>query len=910
MKKLLSVILIFFVVLSSNIKSITAEEYVSIDFVFESENGDELPEEIMDLLPEPINSFTKGETLSLSSFDDVTVNDLIYTFTGWDHNDFVVDADTTVKGIWKPKENTTVSQYTVHYEFVEAGANGKGYLPQEIYDLLPEDEMINTDDYPNPPSLADDSLQDYVFLGWNTPVLEVTTGVITVQGVWMYTLEKTANGIMLLAAAVTSGLGSAWSYVRNDGTGGYSRYQYTINGEPAWCVEPEVSGWPLAGTGYDYYGQYTNKVAEIIGMGLRNNMSAGAIQAAIDNYANHSASSSDGMDTNPNSSNYSTGGSYACRIDVYTPTGYEGEIQRLGTNPVCWPLNPKLTVQKKSSSSFNYTSNCPGMYSLAGAVYGVYSDLSCTNQVATLTTTSSGSSNPLELSAGTYYVKEISPSKGFKLDPKIYTAILSAGNSQVVVSSEDPYDDPTVVQLIKKSSNPNGYTKYLDTAEFTLRYYDTYTYTDTLTPKLTWVFKPIIKNGEAVVEFDRAHYVSGPTDLFDSNGVLKIPMGTFTIEETKAPQTYLRDPEVYVGRIYLDDNSNVLVEINGGVNLTIENEQLTQDEKVIILKTSATVKENGQKEYPADGVAHIDDLVVYENLDSDREYLLKTKLIDRLSDITYWTIDDFDNGLCNEEDVDTIRQTDYSIGSVIAEYETLFTPDDTGMVTSSYEINLDEYANHEFVIFEYLYAADNPDELISYHEDLTDMGQSIRILPLYEAEFVLYKVSNVSKDIRLSGAFFDVSTRRVKRDNTLVENYLGKYVSGGIYYEADDSFTLYVYSDEEMSEVAGIYASSYDSRFSKQCVIVLDLQDGTYYAKMDTETDLRKWVIEKGAIYLDSQLEDTKITFKEIIAPVGYHLDSSNYVVDVGHDTSLTRVENYRINAMIIPYKPPVTGVD
>ncbi len=798
--------------------------------------------------------------------------------------------------------------HTVFYEFIESMGNGVGYLPNEVYDLLPDETKIKDSEYPDFPELSITSIDDYVFLGWNTPVLEVTTGDIVIQGVWVN--EKGSfTGKGLLRAATTSGLGSSWSYVRQDGTGGYSRYQYTINGSPAWCVEPEVTGWPLAGTRYEEDGTMSNKMARIIGMGVMNGMSAGAIQAALDNYAGHSATSSDGLPTDPYSSVYSANGSYACTIDVYSPVGNEGVIQRLGSNPRCIPLNPTVSVHKTSSSSFDYAGNCSGIYSLAGAVYGVYRDLDCTDEVTTLVTGTNGDSPAKELPSGTYYVKEKSPSKGFKIDDKIYTVILSPGNSRTVTSLEDPYDDPTVLKLTKKSSNQSGYVKYLDTAEFTVSYFDTYTYSSSLSPKLSWIFKPIIKNGEAIVEFDREHYISGP-DLFDENDQLKIPLGTFTIEETKAPQTYLRDPNVYVGRVYLED-TQVKVEINGGVDLKVENEQLTQDEKALIIKTSATFKENGTDTYPADGFANIVDNVLFDNLDPEKEYLLKTKLIDRIKKEFYFDDTDYENGLCEEEEIGTVKEIEYSEGSVLGEYETLFTPDDVrGTVKTVYEIDLDEYPDHDFVVYEYLYESEYPDVLLTYHEDLYDEGQSVHITKLYDVQFVLYKVSNMSKDIKLSGAYFDVSSRRVKRDGRVTEKELGRYVTGGIYYEDEIPFTITVSDDETMSENITVYSSTYDERFELETVVVLGLDDGEYYVRKNGETEIRKWIIEQGMIYLDRQLEDTDLIFKELIAPVGYYLDSNEYIVNVGHDTTLDRVENFRINALIIPYRAPKTGID
>lgn len=59
-------------------------------------------------------------------------------------------------------------------------------------------------------------------------------------------------------------------------------------------------------------------------------------------------------------------------------------------------------VKTSANPSITDGNSC---YSLAGAVYGVYTDWNCTNQVGTFTTDEWGNSNTIELNAGTYYVK-------------------------------------------------------------------------------------------------------------------------------------------------------------------------------------------------------------------------------------------------------------------------------------------------------------------------------------------------------------------------------------------------------------------------------------------------------------------------------------------------------------------------
>ena len=141
-------------------------------------------------------------------------------------------------------------------------------------------------------------------------------------------------------------------------------------------------------------------------------------------------------------------------------------------------------------------------------------------------------------------------------------------------------------------------------------------------------------------------------------------------------------------------------------------------------------------------------------------------------------------------------------------------------------------------------------------------------------------------------------------------SHFRRYVTGGIYYEDENPFVITLSTDETMKENLKTYSSKYDERFKVESTLVLGLEDGEYYVRKNDDPEIRKWIIEQGLIYLDRQLEDTDLIFKELIAPVGYHLDANEYVVNVGHDKTLERVENYRINALIIPYQAPKTGID
>ena len=114
-----------------------------------------------------------------------------------------------------------------------------------------------------------------------------------------------------------------------------------------------------------------------------------------------------------------------CTATVQTQAGVG--IYRIELKP---PVPPGFPFSIRKVSANTAITNGSSCYSLSGAVYGVYSDPSCTSLRERLTTDGSGNATTSGLyEAGNYYIREISASPGYTLDPKTYTVrIDSAGN--------------------------------------------------------------------------------------------------------------------------------------------------------------------------------------------------------------------------------------------------------------------------------------------------------------------------------------------------------------------------------------------------------------------------------------------------------------------------------------------------
>ena len=231
-----------------------------------------------------------------------------------------------------------------------------------------------------------------------------------------------------------------------------------------------------------------------------------------------------------------------------------------------WGQNePKgnLTIEKSSSNpSITDNNNC---YSLEGAEYGLYNSEADANKdvnrVGTFTIKADGKANTIkDLKAKTYYLKETKAGKGYALDKKVYSVSVASGKTEVYKVKDIPQSDPVRVLLgkIDKETNqnkPQG-SASLENAQFTIKYYKGFFDTDPAsqgaTPERYWVIKTNV-NGRAYL--DPSYIVEGDELFYSSNGDPTLPLGTITIQETKSPEGYKLNDEVFVRKITSEGNA-------------------------------------------------------------------------------------------------------------------------------------------------------------------------------------------------------------------------------------------------------------------------------------------------------------------------------------------------------------------
>jgi len=225
-------------------------------------------------------------------------------------------------------------------------------------------------------------------------------------------------------------------------------------------------------------------------------------------------------------------------------------------------------------------------YSLDGAEYKAYITSgngveSTSDYICTFTTDAAGNGYVSDYNKNKYYglsdvqngrayklvglpigswvcIKETKASEGCGLDTTIYYLYFTEDNMEQTVTSTEPLkNDPINIQIQKEDSTSGSASgaASLAGAEFTVKYYDVpVTGADAVTtyeqlqaigkgPARTWVYKTD-ENG--IVDMANVSYLvkDQSSELYyNEEGVSIFPYGCVTIEETKAPEGYLKTGE-------------------------------------------------------------------------------------------------------------------------------------------------------------------------------------------------------------------------------------------------------------------------------------------------------------------------------------------------------------------------------
>lgn len=224
----------------------------------------------------------------------------------------------------------------------------------------------------------------------------------------------------------------------------------------------------------------------------------------------------------------------------------------------------------KSSSNTEITNGNP-CYSLEGAVYGVYQN---GKEVTRLTIGADGNSSEVTLKVGNYQVKEISAPKNgsYALDTKTYNVTIGSANVTLCEVSDVPLNDPAALTISKVDEEGNKATgTSLAGTQFTINYYaGYYNSVKDLPDKATrsWVLEAKeSKSGTYITGLSDTYKVAGD-DLYKMSGNPVLPLGTITIQETKAANGYNLDNKVLNGKVSTTDGK-ILVKIEKEGDMTV-----------------------------------------------------------------------------------------------------------------------------------------------------------------------------------------------------------------------------------------------------------------------------------------------------------------------------------------------------
>lgn len=168
-----------------------------------------------------------------------------------------------------------------------------------------------------------------------------------------------------------------------------------------------------------------------------------------------------------------------------------------------------------------------------------------------------------------YYAVEMVAPKGFKnYNRPVQMAINGTNGGFVVLSAtiaDEPLNDPINILVRKKDAVTGQYTN-MENAEFTVKYYSGYYYSENelvgKSPERKWILKTDSDGYTHLDESYRADSDYGEPFYYATTSNPAMPLGTVTIQETKAPTGYKINPELFIRQIKVDEATGSITTFN------------------------------------------------------------------------------------------------------------------------------------------------------------------------------------------------------------------------------------------------------------------------------------------------------------------------------------------------------------
>lgn len=463
----------------------------------------------------------------------------------------------------------------------------------------------------------------------------------------------------------------------------------------------------------------------------------------------------------------------------------------------------------KDSSNYSLTDN-NNCYSLYGAVFTVTN--TSTNQKYTATATTKvndGSATVkykavLSVPAGNYKIQETTAPKGYALSSEIKTVTVNSGSTATtsITFNDIPQNDPVGV-VVKKNSDTN---RPVAGAEFTVKFYKGLFTKEQIESgqadsffKRYWILKTD-ENGRA--RLDNKYLIDSNNDFYEVNGVVTLPLGTVTIQETKAPSGYKIDNTLNVQQITSNGGSVSTVvafnefesinDVTSYYELTKTSEDgIVSNVKFNIYKGSSVKPDNFLKTVTTDRNGKIKEKLdvgtyTFEELTDSRYETQKPKTITITGNNTSGNpakisfTNTLKSGwlkLIKTAEDGNIKGIAFEVYDSSKKLVGTYTTNAQGLIANDIELKPGEYTIHEVPVDGYVVLPDRTVTIVANQTSTvrfnnSKQGGQLKIKKTsdyFSTDIVTFKVEG------LSNSFKDEIQVRVGRNQTISLPYAGRY---------------------------------------------------------------------------------------------------------------------------------------
>lgn len=326
---------------------------------------------------------------------------------------------------------------------------------------------------------------------------------------------------------------------------------------------------------------------------------------------------------------------------------------------------------------------------IAGALFGLFKadETEFTEKTAILLAKSNenGIFTFENIPFGEWTIKELQPAENYLPSDNIHRITVTENEQIIEITAVNDR-----IPEIKTTATVDGEKEICATEVFTLT--DTVSYKH-LIPGKEYVLKGILidkSTGKPLV-------INGKKIHSEASFTPENPSGEVTVKFTFDSKFIKQDTDIVIFENLYRDGKELAVHAN------IEDEGQTVKVKVPKIGTKATV--NGKKSITAKGTITVEDTVSYTNLTPGKEYTVKGVLMDKTTGKPFTV---------NGEEIRSLYT--FKPETADGEIKMTFTFDASGIVKST-----------EIVVFESVFR-DGVE--IAVHADITDEGQTVKLIPL------------------------------------------------------------------------------------------------------------------------------------------------------------------------------------